>query len=107
MTTEDAWQAALDANPYDHVCRLAFADWLEERGDPRAAGYRELGRLQMCPHKGDWFFNNGEWWWREWEMFCPHPSDYYEIKWLLVGYGSRRAAEDAAALAYAKLQVTT
>jgi uncharacterized protein (TIGR02996 family) len=32
---------ALDANPEDNSLRLVFADWLEERGDPRAAGLRD------------------------------------------------------------------
>ena len=36
MTTEDDFQQALDANPDDHHTRLVFADWLQERGDPRA-----------------------------------------------------------------------
>jgi uncharacterized protein (TIGR02996 family) len=34
MTTESEWQAALDLEPDSHITRLAFADWLEERGDP-------------------------------------------------------------------------
>ena len=43
MTTEDDFQAALDANPNDWQTRLVFADWLDERGDVRASGYRALG----------------------------------------------------------------
>jgi uncharacterized protein (TIGR02996 family) len=43
MTTEDDFQLALDANPGDWQTRLVFADWLEERGDPRGPGYRALG----------------------------------------------------------------
>src|SRR5437763_1851014 len=31
---------ALYASPADHVPRLVYADWLEERGDPRAAYLR-------------------------------------------------------------------
>jgi uncharacterized protein (TIGR02996 family) len=45
MTTEDDFQSALDATPEDWQTRLVFADWLEERGDLRAEGYRALGRL--------------------------------------------------------------
>jgi uncharacterized protein (TIGR02996 family) len=52
MTTEDDFQRALDAEPDSHITRLAFADWLEERGDPRAAGYRAMGvnrkRARSC-----------------------------------------------------------
>lgn len=43
VTTEDDFQATLDADPSDWQTRLVFADWLEEHGDPRAAGYRALG----------------------------------------------------------------
>src|SRR5262245_22994715 len=49
MTTEDDFQNALDANPNEHHTRLVFADWLQERGDPRAEGYRALGRLRRVP----------------------------------------------------------
>jgi uncharacterized protein (TIGR02996 family) len=47
MTTEDDFQSALDADPEDGQTRLVFADWLEERGDPRADGYRAMGRLGL------------------------------------------------------------
>jgi uncharacterized protein (TIGR02996 family) len=47
MTEEEAFQRALDANPSDWQTRLVFADWLEERNDPRAGGYRALG-LRRC-----------------------------------------------------------
>ena len=36
MTKEDDFQKALDAHPEDWQTRLVFADWLQERGDPRA-----------------------------------------------------------------------
>lgn len=49
MTSEDDFQAALDADPDDWQTRLVFADWLEERGDPRAEGYRALGAVQFRP----------------------------------------------------------
>lgn len=49
MTTEEDFQKALDANPHDHQTRMVFADWLEERGDPRAEGYRALGMLRRYP----------------------------------------------------------
>src|SRR5262245_54586051 len=45
MTTEDDFQRTLDATPEDWQTRMVFADWLDERGDPRAAGYRALGKL--------------------------------------------------------------
>lgn len=52
MGTEDEFQAALDADPSNHFLREVFADWLEEQGDARAAGYRMLGRLRIFPLVG-------------------------------------------------------
>src|SRR5262245_7494859 len=40
MTDEAGFLAQLDANPDDDTTRLVYADWLEERGDPRAAFLR-------------------------------------------------------------------
>src|SRR5205807_34493 len=41
MSDEAAFLQALDADPEDLTLRMVFADWLEERGDPRG----ELLRL--------------------------------------------------------------
>lgn len=49
MTTEDDFQAALDANPDDWQTRLVFADWLRERDDPRADGVRAVVALGKRP----------------------------------------------------------
>lgn len=49
MNEEAGFQAALDANPDDFQTRLAFADWLRERDDPRADGYQVMGELRMRP----------------------------------------------------------
>jgi uncharacterized protein (TIGR02996 family) len=49
VTTEDDFQAALDADPEDWQTRLVFADWLQEHSDSRAEGYRALGMLQKHP----------------------------------------------------------
>jgi uncharacterized protein (TIGR02996 family) len=51
LTTEDDFQRALDKRPGDWQTRLVFADWLQERGDPRAEGYRALGLLRLVPHR--------------------------------------------------------
>lgn len=61
MHTEDDFQRGLDADPFDWQLRLVFADWLDEQGDPRAAGYRELGRLRRNPlatkdYRPLWYF---------------------------------------------------
>jgi uncharacterized protein (TIGR02996 family) len=49
VTTEDDFQAALDAHPKDWQTRLVYADWLQERDDPRAEAYRVLGQLRRAP----------------------------------------------------------
>jgi len=40
MTDEDAFLRAIVAHPADRTPRLVYADWLEERSDPRAAYLR-------------------------------------------------------------------
>lgn len=50
MTTEDDFQSKLDADPTDWQTRLVLADYLDERDDRRAAGYRALGQLRLRPY---------------------------------------------------------
>src|SRR4051812_5929885 len=85
MTTEDDFNRRLDAHPEDWQTRLVFADWLDERGDVRAEGYRVLGDLRVSPcHLDSSVFSPEDrlriplyknlWWWctsRE-EKFVPH-----------------------------------
>lgn len=52
MNDEEAFHEALDADPADQTIRLVFADWLQERDDLRADGYRALGVTRRVPHKG-------------------------------------------------------
>lgn len=40
MNNEQTFQQSIDAAPYDVSRRLVYADWLEERGDPRAVEIR-------------------------------------------------------------------
>jgi uncharacterized protein (TIGR02996 family) len=49
VTTEDDFHKLLDENFDDHTTRLVFADWLQDRGDPRADGYRALGARGIRP----------------------------------------------------------
>jgi uncharacterized protein (TIGR02996 family) len=49
MDDEAPFHAALDENPADIAMRLVFADWLEERGDWRAEGYRWMGQHHKWP----------------------------------------------------------
>jgi uncharacterized protein (TIGR02996 family) len=58
MTTEDDFQKKLDEDPKDWQTRLVFADWLDERGDKRAEGYRALALIRdlwyESPTKDGW-----------------------------------------------------
>jgi len=49
MTDERSFIGAILANPGDDVPRLIYADWLEERGDPRAEDLRlEMHHRALC-----------------------------------------------------------
>lgn len=45
MSDEDGFLRAIDRNPDDHACRLVYADWLDERCDPRGEFLRLTCRL--------------------------------------------------------------
>jgi uncharacterized protein (TIGR02996 family) len=45
---EEAFLEAIRANPRDKTARLVYADWLEERGDPRAEYLRVLCAWLAC-----------------------------------------------------------
>src|SRR5262249_10513083 len=51
MAEEDALLSAVLASPRDDAPRLVFADWLEERGDPRGEVLRILLPLQALTEK--------------------------------------------------------
>ena len=123
MDTEDAIQAWLDAHPDDHTARLVLADLLDERGDPRAAGYRAMGRLRMYPSVHPNFSvwggkchpsnrSSDEWSQAHRHLLLPSrwframPFNRANEDWetpdrpIWKRHRTRRAAEDAAALAY-------
>jgi uncharacterized protein (TIGR02996 family) len=117
VTTEDDFQKALDTRPSDWQTRLVFADWLDECADPRADGYRALGRLRLRPlkiKKQNWWTAQGEGPptynhlppdWFEQVAGYPHRSDG-RWRWPTEFNGrrdNRRPVEDAAALAFGKL----
>jgi uncharacterized protein (TIGR02996 family) len=52
MNDETAFLAALAASPGDDLLRQAFADWLDERNDPRAAWVRDA---EIWRHAGPGF----------------------------------------------------
>ncbi len=118
MTSEEDFHRMLDENPDDHQTRQIFADWLQERNDPRAEGYRALGKLGKRALGGDdhsWTHldnsliveNHPEYAPR----YRPHalPSDWYGGIQTNNHYGqwkehaTRREAEDAAAHAFSRL----
>ncbi len=110
MTTEDDFQNALDACPEDWQTRLVFADWLQERGDVRAEGYRALGTKRHAALK----INGSMWsWWKGTQRGLRDEIDHGWWKLLNLPLrdgasfhkvaNTRREAEDAAALAFAKL----
>src|SRR5947208_282914 len=47
MTEEDAFIAAIVAEPRDDTSRLVFADWLDDRGGPGDAARAEFIRLTV------------------------------------------------------------
>jgi uncharacterized protein (TIGR02996 family) len=51
MAEEEAFIRSILASPRDDAPRLAFADWLEERGDPRGEFLRILLRLEALSEK--------------------------------------------------------
>jgi uncharacterized protein (TIGR02996 family) len=127
MTTEDDFQKVLDANPSDHHTLFVFADWLQERDDPRADGYRALGVNRRWPYNagvGPDGQQGAAWWCTQLRVLSLHgPDTSYDLPhdWFLAieGHGDhenyrpfyrlqsrtvfRREMEDAAALAFVKL----
>lgn len=134
MTEEDAMQAAIDAAPLDRLPRLVFCDWLDERNDPRAEGYRVLAEYDRWPHHigpedtsagydadGTFAFWSAteEWpesvlhdheWWCAWRarvrvaQGLPAEGMTYHSGTLPYRVGSRREAFDLAALAWSDLK---
>lgn len=126
MTSESDFQKALDLHPDDHHTRLVFADWLEERGDERAAGYRALGTGEWYPsvhlkHStwggmdhpavsySEWYMANRKWLLpKDWFRLMPYNN---QTDWqdgqrpIWKRSDTRQQAEDRAALAFARLPI--
>ncbi len=116
LTTEDDFQRKLDQNPDDHHTRLVFADWLDDRGDERAAGYRALGVNGKRPNEQ----KPGDWTWHG-TSTVSRPAIMLPNDWLALASGMseerarqgawplisdplpRRGVEDAAARAFLRL----
>ncbi len=108
MTDEAAFQAAIDADPANVALRLVFADWLEERGDWRAAGYRWMGEHCKWPYDWsknamitvydtfDWFIDGSP---TQWDVpkHCVLPAEFrpWFPRLYMPSYASRREAEES------------
>jgi uncharacterized protein (TIGR02996 family) len=121
MTTEDDFAAMLDANPDDHYTRLVFADWLQDRGDSRAEGYRAMGQLRLRPDRLPsenlclYFVAEGQIIGSprpfrgvlsdDWFEMIRHPAKYSKLFpcWTFANDLPRHEVEDAAALAFSRL----
>jgi uncharacterized protein (TIGR02996 family) len=129
VTTEDDFQQQLDANPDDWQTRLVFADWLQERDDPRADGYRALAaigrRAKDCQMAADssgrpgplkFIFGDGRVTVQEflvrygpcmipldWFDLLPPKSDSRKSRIYWKYFDSRREADDTAARVFANL----
>lgn len=121
MTREDDFHIALDNDPDDWQTRMVFADWLQDRGDARADGYRALA-LRHLPDRTSDHARVLMWhWWRRGDDGSSYPServslpaDWYDRfpagKYLSTvtsperrDFPTRREAEDEAARAFAQL----
>lgn len=122
----------LDLHPDDHGARLVLADRLDDAGSPLAEGTRALGLLQKRPvideqahHRGHWVY--GCWFYHaddhdsiranfpqtcldcnelpsEWVFQANKVRDSGSHNRVWCGYvETRRAAEEQAALAFARL----
>lgn len=48
---EVAFRKHFELEPFDYFALESFADWLQDRDDPRAEGYRFMGRYRRGPYK--------------------------------------------------------
>lgn len=110
-TTEEDFHRQLDANPDDHHTRMVFADWLQERDDPRAEGYRALGQLRLHPDLNPGLLHTNAWFWSS-DIPSEHnlPEDWWQHSWHTGAYHqhsgirqSRRNLENHVALAFGQL----
>jgi uncharacterized protein (TIGR02996 family) len=109
MVDEAVFRTALDAEPLNAALRLVYSDWLEERGDARALGYRWMGEFGKWPYDWsasefvpgfdtfDWYLEDGG---ASWDVprHCRLPEEFRKFfnartDWL--DFVTRQAAEEA------------
>lgn len=122
---EEGFNRALDANPNDHHTRMVFADWLQDRNDPRAEGYRALGQLRKTAFRyrdNDGGTPRDTWLWGHDGRLSKedtHRANYLTPDWLAKipvditnntpldehwrEHATRREADDKAATAFGQL----
>lgn len=105
MHTEADFRRKINRNPRNWTARLIFADWLQEQGDPRAAGYRFMAERKLLPER--WHVSK-KWYWNE-TITGPSYSGHLKGCWYRriapyeKIYDSRKEAEDAAAVGFSLL----
>jgi uncharacterized protein (TIGR02996 family) len=124
VNDEESFQVTLDADPYDQTARAAFADWLEDRGDPRAAAVRELWRMGWAPFQNgpdSWTCGNynsperlegpkdtsklPKQWWEHVKKRCAEGDGYFNLAMIVfvcqwAHWKTRRTCESAVISAY-------
>jgi uncharacterized protein (TIGR02996 family) len=75
MNPETPFLEAIKADPRDTATRLVYADWLEERGDPRAELIRIEEEMRPLPVFSDRFWQLKP---RRWELLRKLPKDWLE-----------------------------
>ena len=96
MDDEAAFRACINEKPHDYSVYLVFADWLQERDDPRAHVYRLIGSFRVSPYSSP---DNG-WIWFSFERrilygtYRIHPYSDLPDPWF------NRLAPVAGVLAY-------
>lgn len=105
MTTEDDFHRALDAHPDDRHTRLVFADWLDDHGDERGPGYRAQGALGIAPCEFETIDGTMLYGYRRESIpwWLAIDAQYTDSRVGSHEWDTRRAAEDSAALAFARL----
>jgi uncharacterized protein (TIGR02996 family) len=105
-TERAAFLATILEQPDDDTVRLVFADWLQDRGDPRAEGYRALVTLGLAPRRYGGSGRDRRWEWGE-SLTCRGShlcASWYAALASATGFRTRWDAEAAAALAFGTLR---
>lgn len=96
MSDHEAFLRGILANPEDDSLRLVYADWLEERGDPRAEFIRvqcELAKLPADDPKWDALEQ------REWDLLRRHETAWTaDLKSIVTDWEFQRGFVDTISL---------